>query len=223
MKWFRFALLLAALCLTAACSDTAGSTDDAGTAAAGDAGEKAFDETAFLEEIQPHVACLNDCEQELFLADVDFDTMYYAAYASEETYADGAGPVAMLYRDGEEDLAAGYFLDPTASSFYPVTNFKTNAEVRENLEQYLSDAVIDEVFHDDFLEYEGNLYLRRGSRGYGAVTIDLDSLAFLEEREGVYYATVDYLLFEEYDGTATLAFQKVNENWILTAVNRETE
>ena len=111
---------------------------------------------------------------------------------------------------------ASYFEDPTMSSYYKVSNFQTNAEVRDSLWNHLSDAVIDEVFHDDFLEYEGALYLRRGSRGYGAVTIDLDSLKFVEQKNDRYYVTVDYLLFEEYDETMLLEFENRDGHWILS-------
>ena len=117
---------------------------------------------------------------------------------------------------GEEEQVASYFEDPTMSSYYKVSNFQTNAEVRDSLWNHLSDAVIDEVFHDDFLEYEGALYLRRGSRGYGAVTIDLDSLKFVEQKNDRYYVTVDYLLFEEYDETMLLEFENRDGHWILS-------
>ena len=231
MKKMLFVFMLATACLATACATTTTeesententenveSTGDEGTTE-----DETFDGIAFLEEIRPNVVCLNDCELEMFLADVDFDNMYYGAYESEEAYANGEGTVAVLYQEGEEDQVADYFLDPTVSSYYPVKNFTTNAEVRENLQQYLSDDVIDEKFHDDFLEYDGTLYLRRGSRGYGAVTLDMDSLAFLEEKDGTYYVNVDYLIFDEYDYTATLAFQKIDGNWILTEVTGQPE
>ena len=67
-----------------------------------------------------------------------------------------------------------------------------------------------------FLEYEGALYLRRGSRGYGAVTIDLDILKFVEQKNDRYYVTVDYLLFEEYDETMLLEFENRDGHWILS-------
>ena len=160
--------------------------------------------------------CLNQCELELFGAEVDVDTTYYGVYESEEAYDNGEGTVAKLYLPGEEEQVASYFEDPTMSSYYKVSNFQTNAEVRDSLRNYLSDAVIDEVFHDDFLEYEGALYLRRGSRGYGAVTIDLDSLKFVEQKNDRYYVTVDYLLFEEYDETMLLEFENRDGHWILS-------
>ena len=175
MKYLRWIALLTAAFLLTAC--------------AAKEEPPAFDETAFLEEIKPNVECLNQCELELFGAEVDVDTTYYGVYESEEAYDNGEGTVAKLYLPGEEEQVASYFEDPTMSSYYKVSNFQTNAEVRDSLRNYLSDAVIDEVFHDDFLEYEGALYLRRGSRGYGAVTIDLDSLKFVEQKNGISFVS----------------------------------
>lgn len=201
MKYIRWLLCLTAVCFLAACTAKEAST---------------FDEAAFLEEIKPHVACLNQCELELFGAEVDFDKEYLGVYESEAAYDDGRGKVVKLYLPEEENSVAGYYLDPTISSYYKVSNFQTNAEVREYLRQYLSDDVIDGVFRDDFLEYENGLYLRRGSRGYGAVTIDPDSLKFVERKDDKYYVAVDYLLFEKYDKTVTLVFEQKEDGWIMT-------
>lgn len=199
MKYLHWILCLTVACCLTACTESS-----------------AFDETAFLEEIQPHVACLNQCELELFGAEVDFDREYLGVYESEEAYDDGRGKVVKLYLPEEEDSVAGYFIDPTISSYYKVANFQTNAQVRDSLRQYLSDDIIDTVFRDDFLEYEDGLYLRRGSRGYGAVTIDLDSLQFVERKDDRYYVSVDYLIFEKYDQTVTLVFENIDGKWILT-------
>lgn len=176
-----------------------------------------FSNEMFLEDIMPNVVCLNSCVQEMFGAEVDFDEdSYLVAYKSESVYADGKGDIALLYKTGEESKYADYFIDPTCSDYYPVRNFKTNAEVRDYLRKYLSDEVIDKWFLNDFLEYEGKLYLRRGSRGYGAVTCDLESLKYMEEKDGKQYVTVDFKLFDEFDHTETLEFSKVNDIWIMT-------
>lgn len=180
----------------------------------------AFDEAAFLEEIRPTVECLNDCALEMFGAEVDFDTAYHAAYENEAAYDNGRGEVAILYLPGEEEKLSEYFIvDPTISDYYPVANFKTNEDVREYLRGYMSDELVEKNFPRnvrEFLEYEGDLYLRRGSRGYGAVTCNLDSLRYLVGKGGKQYATVDFLLFNEYDYTEILEFTKTETGWLLT-------
>lgn len=176
-----------------------------------------FSEEKFLEDITPNVVCLNSCVQEIFGAEVDFnEDSYLAAYESESAYADGMGDIALLFKQGEESKYANYFIDPISSYYYPVKNFKTNTEVRDYLRKYLSDEVIDQWFSNDFLEYEGQLYLRRGSRGYGAMTCDLESLKYVEEKDGKQYVTVDFKLFDELDHAETLEFSKVHDVWIIT-------
>lgn len=178
---------------------------------------EAFSEEKFLEDITSNVVCLNSCVQEMFGAEVDFDEdSYLAAYESESAYADGMGDIALLFKPGEESKYADYFIDPIGSYYYPVKNFKTNAEVRDYLRKYLSDEVIDQWFSNDFLEYKGQLYLRRGSRGYGAMKCDLESLKYVEEKDDKQYGTVDFKLFDEFDHTETLEFSKVNDVWIMT-------
>lgn len=178
---------------------------------------EAFSKEKFLEDITPNVVCLNSCVQEMFGAEVDFDEdRYLAAYESGSAYADGMGDIALLFKPGEESKYKDYFIDPTCSDYYPVKNFKTNAEVRDYLRKYLSDEVIDKWFSNDFLEYEGQLYLRRGSRGYGAMTCDLESLKYVEEKDDKQYVTVDFKLFDKFDHTETLEFSKANDVWIMT-------
>lgn len=42
-----------------------------------------------------------------------------------------------------------------------------------------------------FFEYENNLYIERGGRGYGAVTVDFDSVELVEVNNGVVLVEID--------------------------------
>ena len=161
----------------------------------------------------------------MFGADVDFDTSYFSAFADEDSYDGGSGERVLLFApEDEQKYAEQYYIDPTYSEFYPVSNFKTNDDVRAHLSQYLSEELVDKYFHDDFLEYEDTLYLRRGARGYGAITIDMESVKYLEERDGKQYASIDFLYFNDYDYTAELEFIKNGDGWILNKITGgETE
>ena len=187
--------------------------------------QSAFNEEEFLNEIKPNIECLKSCEEEMFGADVDFDTSYFSAFAHEDSYDGGSGERVLLFApEDEQKYAEQYYIDPTYSEFYPVSNFKTNDDVRAHLSQYLSEELVDKYFHDDFLEYEDTLYLRRGARGYGAITIDMESVKYLEERDGKQYASIDFLYFNDYDYTAELEFIKNGDGWILNKITGgETE
>ncbi len=187
--------------------------------------QSAFNEEEFLNEIKPNIECLKSCEEEMFGADVHFDTSYFSAFADEDSYDGGSGERVLLFApEDEQKYAEQYYIDPTYSEFYPVSNFKTNDDVRAHLSQYLSEELVDKYFHDDFLEYEDTLYLRRGARGYGAITIDMESVKYLEERDGKQYASIDFLYFNDYDYTAELEFIKNGDGWILNKITGgETE
>lgn len=181
--------------------------------------QSAFNEEEFLNEIKPNIEALNSCVEEMFGAEVDFNTSYLSAYADEASYDDGRGERVVLFAPEDEQKYAGeYYIDPTYSDFYPVSNFKTNDDVRAHLSKYLSEELVDKYFRDDFFEYEGTLYLRRGARGYGAITVDLDSVKYLEERDGKQYASVDFLYFGDYDYTSELEFVKNGDGWILNSL-----
>lgn len=209
------AMLTTAMLTTGCASDgTADNTKNDTTAV--DESSTDFDSAAFIEEITPNVEYLNSCLDEIFVTSPDFGTRYTAAYASEEAYDNGNGTPAILFlREDYEKVAKEYFIDPTLSDYYPVSGYTTNAEVRENLEKYMSKDLVDKVFHDDFMEFEGKLYLVRGSKGYGAYSLDMNSLKYDKEIDGKQYATVDMLYFSEYDKTLNLELEKQGDNWIM--------
>ncbi len=169
-----------------------------------------------LSEVEYNIEMLNSCILEIFDADVDFDLPYSAVYESEESYDSSNGEPALLYGAWESIDVSDYYEDPTAASYYPVSNYKTNAEVRENLQKYMSDEIIDKYFNDDFLEYDGALYLCRSSRGYGAIELDLDSLTLIQETDDKCYVSVDILYFESYDSTEMIELTKTDNGWIIT-------
>lgn len=207
--------LITAMLITGCASDgTADNTKNDATIA--DESNTGFDSAVFIEEITPNVEYLNSCLDEIFVTSPDFGTSYLAAYESEAAYDNGSGTPAILFqREDYEEIAKKYFIDPTLSDLYPVSGYTTNAEVRENLEKYMAKELVDEVFHDDFLEFDGKLYLVRGAKGYGAYSLDMNSLKYDKEMDGKQYATVDMLFFSEYDKTLNLEFEKQGDNWIM--------
>ena len=181
---------------------------------------KEIQNNPFLEEIKKNIEVYCSCVLEMFCADVEWKEHYFAVYESEKAYDNGSGLPAVLYAFDSEMPKGNYFEDPTKCDYYKVNNFKTNNDVRQYLKKYLSDSVIENWFDNDFLEYNGNLYMRRGARGYGALICEAHSMKFAGEKYGRYYVTVDFLLFDELEYTVTLEFENIDGNWILTKENK---
>ncbi len=86
----------------------------------------------------------------------------------------------MLILDNEP-IPEGYFADPAAVSYIPVTNFASKANIHEHLSHYFTESYLEMLqygINENFFEYEGELYLVRGGRGYGANGLDLDSVDY---------------------------------------------
>lgn len=175
--------------------------------------EEPFSAEAFLQEVSPIVDVLYSCDQELFGAKMVPNEEYFAGYA----YGENGEEVLWLY-PSHMPLPEGCWEDPAMASYYPVKNFATNAEVRAYLEQFMSPDVVSEKFHDDFLEYDGSLYLIRGGRGYGTLLCMPESLRYVGEENGNRIASIDYEMFEAVDHTATLVFSPEGEGWRLTDI-----
>lgn len=177
-----------------------------------------FDETTFMQAIMPNLEYMQSCEQELFGADVDFDSTYVALY----TYENEEYNFEKLMSANEE-LPEGYVEDPAAALYYPVTNFSSIQELKANAQNYILDAKIPnlDLLEYDFLEFDGGLYLCRGGRGYGSEVCDLDTLKYLGEENGLKVVEVDYFFFDEKTGTGKIYFENVDGNWIIVDVIKE--
>ena len=202
------ALLLALLLLLTACGGGAPAPTQAPEAT-----EAPFDPAAFLQEIAPIADCLRSCDEEVFGAQLEPNRVFYAGYA----YGENGEEVLWLYPENAP-LPEGCWEDPMMAMYYPVTNFSTNAQVRAQLEQFMTPALVSEKFHDDFLEYDGSLYLVRGGRGYGALVCNPETLRYVGEENGNQVVSIDYELFGSFDHTATLVLCPEGSGWKLTDI-----
>ena len=178
-----------------------------------------FDQTTFMQTIMPNLQYMQSCEQELFGADVDFESTYVALY----TYENEEYKFAKLIPTNEE-LPEGYVEDPAAALYYPVTNFSSIQELKDNAQNFILEAKIPnlDLLEYDFLEHEGSLYLCRGGRGYGSEVCDLDTLEYVGEENGLQVVKVDYFFFDEKTGTGKIYFENIDGNWTITDISLET-
>lgn len=177
------------------------------------ASQESFSEETFMEEIQPVLHCLQSCDWELFGAEVDNSTVYSAGMADNN----GRLQPEILYQKGTS-LPRGYKQDPGYTDYYPVKNFKTNEEIRKCLSYYMTEEMLEQLFHDDFLEYEGQLYLCRGGRGYGSTVCQPETAEYLREEKGQHMIKVDYWSFGEYDYTVQMVLTDTKEGWKIDSV-----
>lgn len=167
-------------------------------------------EEELLNAVKDPLESLIECDSETFGAKIDFDADYCCIFKNSDE------SMLIIPKENEKNYT-DYHSDPSCQNFYPVKNFKTNSEVRKYLEQHLSNELIKSLFHDDFVEYKGTLYLVRGDRGYGESTYDKESLKYLGEENGAYLFSINYLVFDELYNTE-LKLEKQEDKWILTSV-----
>lgn len=167
-------------------------------------------EEELLNAVKDPLYCLIECDAETFGAKIDFDADYCCIFKNSDE------SMLIIPKENEKNYT-DYHSDSSHQNFYPVKNFKTNSEVRKYLEQHLSKELIKSLFHDDFVEYKGTLYLVRGDRGYGESTYDQESLKYLGEENGAYLFSINYLVFDEVYNTE-LKLEKQEDKWILTSV-----
>ena len=163
-----------------------------------------------LSSLYTHLWVMNECIQETYGASFSRDVAYGRVYTSMDAMMNGEAPIDVLPRDSITEVTDG--IDAT---LYEVSNFSTNADVRNYLCGYMTPDLVDLLFYDNFQEFNGKLYMVYGSQGYGAVYYDIDSAWIMDIGEEYCTVVVDMYYFDEYGGTVDLLFQKIDGRWYL--------
>lgn len=158
-----------------------------------------------------YITLLNDCFSETCGAVLDESTVYSRVYTNSDAMLNGDAPIDVVPRDSLTEVT-----DPTDAILFEITNFTTNADARAYLETYFTPVVTDQVFPNQFLEFNGKLYMVYGSRGYGGHEYDAAAAQITELTEEHCTVTAPVYWFESYTGDATLTFEKIDGHWYLT-------
>ena len=156
------------------------------------------------------------CAQEYFGAEDD-ENVYYFYF--KEKNKDWQTVPDMISDEYFGETTEEYVWDYFERDAYLITNFKTKAEVKEYMSQWIAPAFF-ETDHSgidhNFMEVNGNLYLLRGNRGYGVISYGNSEIVSQTETEMVAVAKI-YAMHTE-DGTAEIKFEKIDGKWIIVSV-----
>ena len=83
---------------------------------------------------------MNQCYAETCGAELDLDHPYSRVYTSAQAMLDGEAPIDVV---PQETVDHSNPTDPTDATLYEILNFKTNAEARAYLEQYMTPEMAD--------------------------------------------------------------------------------
>ena len=180
------------------------------------------------ELIAEHIAALNEIENETFFVEFDwFGEIWKKLYKNNDPVHNATDyPDALInqkelsgYQSG--DYYNGYYIDSGDGECMPAKNFKTKEEVIKHLEQWVDRSVFDyEGFgsiNENLFEYEGTLYVFRGSRGYGTSYYGDSEIVEQTETEMTAIAKI-YRIIKDEAGTAEIKFEKIDGRWIIVSV-----
>ena len=110
----------------------------------------------------------------------EFALEYYDDYKKAAYDSDSKQNIPSKLFNNDEDIPPTLYIDNLTKSYFEVYNFKTINEFKEHLSNYFTKEYISNniqsLIDENLFEYENKLYLVRGSRGYGAESIDFDSI-----------------------------------------------
>lgn len=173
-----------------------------------------------IEDLMPQLELINSSFLETYGAEVDLTQSYYRVYESVSAFENDEEPIEIRRREQRKTIGLETN-DLVQMNLYVVENFGSVEEWREYLKNYLASEIIEEwesspLFENAFEEYDGILYLARGSRGYGAYTLDLNSAEVVFDEKNKCHVLVYCCYFESYACMYRVDFEFINRRWIVT-------
>ena len=178
--------------------------------------------------IAEHIAMLNELERETFgIKHLSWQEENYIRLYKEKPYGEGfelaAPPDKLLpgdtfYGKSVPEKYDGYYVDQNCEGVYPATNFSSKLEVFENLCKWFAPEVIEKSsFEDHVMDFNGEVYLLRHSRGYGMSYYGDSEIVEQTETEMTAVAKI-YRIIKNEAGTAEIKFEKIDGRWIIVSV-----
>jgi len=191
--------------------------------------EPQLSEQELLALLQENLAWLNAVEGETFFVEGQGSYMAIVSYENGQYgRIKRLVPSPATTSELESTLAEDEAIDPTFSSYYPISNYSSKEQILDNLREYMDVdslgimqspyATVSDVLDANILEFDGGLYLVRGGRGYGVYDYDPQTLRIVSSDETACEAECDLLYFEQFDSVQTISFEKRNGRWIITRV-----
>mgnify|MGYP000021402352 CR=1 FL=1 len=142
-----------------------------------------LNEQELLALLQENLAWLNAVEGETFFVEGQGSYMAIVSYENGQYgRIKRLVPSPATTSELESTLAEDEAIDPTFSSYYPISNYSSKEQILDNLREYMdvdslgimqnAYATVSDVLNDNVWEFNGGLYLVRGGRGYGVFTYD---------------------------------------------------
>ena len=165
-----------------------------------------------------NIYMLNEVLREEFFLEYN-DEYMKAAFKSEDIEKQ---KVPDKLFEANQDIPPTLYIDGAEKQYYKVLNFKSMEEFKKHLSSYFTDSYIKEIqeqIDENIIEYNDDLYLVRAGRGYGANTVDFDSIDIVTTP--ILKATVNTKLFDELDKTLEIEFIKDDGTYKINRVNKK--
>lgn len=191
-----------------------------------------LNEQELLALLQENLAWLNEVEDETFFIECQGGYMAIVSYENGQYgKIKRLVPSPVTTSELERSLAEDEAIDPTYSSYYPISNYSSKEQILDNLREYMdvdslgimqnAYATVSDVLNDNVWEFDGGLYLVRGGRGYGVFTYDPQTLKIVSFDETTCEAECNLMRFADYfDSVQTISFEKRSGRWIITHIEK---
>ena len=191
-----------------------------------------LNEQELLALLQENLAWLNAVEGETFFVEGQGSYMAIVSYENGQYgRIKRLVPSPATTSELESTLAEDEAIDPTFSSYYPISNYSSKEQILDNLREYMdvdslgimqnAYATVSDVLNDNVWEFDGGLYLVRGGRGYGVFNYDPQTLKIVSFDETTCEAECDLMRFGDYfDSVQTISFEKRSGRWIITHIEK---
>ncbi len=164
-----------------------------------------------------HCAVLSGFDDDSYGVEYSYDTVYKGVWYN----ADEVGATDPDYLVPEDEVTDDIFTDDS-SFYYQVTSVSSDQEARNDLLNYMSEDVLNQLYGIPLYDYGDTTYLKREYKGYAPIDRDYSNATISNVTDTSFTATMDCYMFsvENYVGTCTLDMSKSGDSWYIVGYSQ---
>lgn len=164
-----------------------------------------------------YVPVLSGFDDDSYGVEYSYDTVYKGVWENW----DEVGATAPDYLVAEDELTDDMLTDDS-SFYYHVTSVSSDWEARDNLLNYMSEDLLDQLYGEPLYDYGDTAYIKRAYAGYAPIMRDSDNAAISNMTDTSFTATMDCYMFsaDNYVGTCTIDMYKYGDSWFMVGYSQ---
>ncbi len=162
-------------------------------------------------------AVLSGFDDDSYGVEYSYDTVYKGVWYNW----DEVGVTDPDYIVPEDEITDDTLTDDS-SFYYHVTSVNSDQEARNDLLNYMSEDVLNQLYGIPLYDYGDTTYIKRENKGYAPIDRDYENATITNITDTSFTATMDCHMFsvDNYVGTCTIDMSKYGDSWYIVGYSQ---